>query len=222
MCPTAEQLLGSLAERDHGIVPIALHVDYFNDPWKDVFSDALYSQRQLSYNQLYNKPKNPDYGLYYTPMLMIDGETSVNGRDRGAAQAAIRLARTRQPGVVVDVELDRKGDGLSATASIKVTSRSPRAEKKPLLLCAVLREDSVVTHVGSGENAGKTLVARFPARQTKFEFIELDGKNPKMQRFSFAIDPDWNQRRLRLAFFVQDRRTGVIHQAADIPWQAAQ
>jgi hypothetical protein len=221
MCPTAEQLLGALAERDPGIVPIALHVDYFNDPWKDAFSDPLYSQRQLSYNQLYNKPKNPDYGLYYTPMLMIDGETSVNGRDRHAAQTAIRLAKARQPGVVVAVELDRKSDGLSATAAIEVTSRSPRAEKRPLLLCAVLREDGVATHVASGENAGKTLVARYPARRTRFEFIELDGKNPRSQRFSFTIEPDWNPRRLRLAVFVQDRRTGVVHQAADIPWQAA-
>ena len=90
MCPTAEKVLGALAERDRRIVPIAFHVDYFNDPWKDVFSDPLYSQRQMSYNQLYTKPKNPEYGLYCTPMLMIDGEQSVNGRDAVSAQAASR------------------------------------------------------------------------------------------------------------------------------------
>src|ERR1044071_4466948 len=81
MCPTAEKILGALAERDRRIVPIAFHVDYFNKPWKDVFSDPLYSQRQMSYNQIYTKPKPAEYGLYYTPMLMIDGEQSVNGRD---------------------------------------------------------------------------------------------------------------------------------------------
>jgi hypothetical protein len=32
MCPAAEHLLGALAERDRRIVPIAFHVDYFNDP----------------------------------------------------------------------------------------------------------------------------------------------------------------------------------------------
>ena len=37
MCPAAEKMLGALAERDRRIVPIAFHVDYFNDPWKDVF-----------------------------------------------------------------------------------------------------------------------------------------------------------------------------------------
>src|SRR6202008_1247975 len=101
------------------------------------------------------------------------------------------------------------------------TSRSSRAEKSPLLVCAVLREDGVVTDVPAGENAGKSLVARFPARQTKYETIELDGQSPVPQRFTFEIDPVWNRQKLRLAVFAQDKRTGVIHQAADIPWQVS-
>jgi hypothetical protein len=84
----------------------------------------------------------------------------------------------------------------------------------------VLREDGVVTDVPSGENAGKSLVARFPARQTKYEFIELDGKSPASQRFSFVLEPTWNPKNLRLAVFVQDKRTGAVHQSADILWQA--
>jgi len=220
MCPTAEKMLGALAERNRRIVPIAFHIDYFNDPWKDAFSDPLYSQRQMTYNQLYTKPKNPEYGLYYTPMLMIDGEQSVNGRDPASTEAAIRQALARKPAVALDVVLDLKSNGLSGTATIKVTSRSARAEKAPLLVCGVLREDGVVTDVPSGENAGKSLVARFPARQTKFDFIELDGKSPATQRFPFVIDPAWNRKNLRLAVFVQDKRSGAVHQAADLPWRS--
>src|SRR6516162_7912323 len=111
MCPEAEKILGALAERDRGIVPIAFHVDYFNDPWKDVFSDPLYSQRQGAYNQLYTKPKNAEYGLYYTPMLMIDGEQSVNGRDAASAQAAIRQALGKKPAVAIDANLALTSDG---------------------------------------------------------------------------------------------------------------
>src|SRR3954447_15803671 len=136
MCPTAEKVLGALAERDSRIVPIAFHVDYFNDPWKDIFSDPLYSQRQMAYNQIYTKPKNPDYGLYYTPMLMIDGEQSVNGRDPASAAAAIRQALAGKPAVRLDVSLDIKSGGLSGTATIQAASRSARAEKSPLLVCA--------------------------------------------------------------------------------------
>ena len=115
MCPAAEKMLGALAERDRGIVPIAFHVDYFNDPWKDVFSDPLYSQRQSAYNKLYTGPKNAEYGLYYTPMMMIDGEQSVNGRDAHSAQRAIRQALARKPAVAIDVDLALARDGLSGT-----------------------------------------------------------------------------------------------------------
>jgi hypothetical protein len=222
MCPQAEVLLGALAEKNPGVVPIAFHVDYFNDPWKDVFSDPLYSQRQMTYNQLYTKPKNAEYGIYYTPMLMIDGEQSINGRDAASAQAAIRKALAKKPTVGLDAALKLKGAGLSGTVTVTVTSRSVRAEKSPLLVCAVLREDGVVTDIPSGENAGKSLVARFPARQTKYETIELapDRQSPVTQQFPFVIEPTWNRRKLRLAVFVQDKRTGVVLQALDLPWRS--
>jgi hypothetical protein len=174
----------------------------------------------MVYNQLYTKPKNQEYGLYYTPMLMIDGRQSVNGRDPASAEAAIRQALARKPAVGLDVSVSVASDGRSGEATIKVTSRSAGAEKSPLLVCAVLREDGVLTDVKSGENAGKSLVARFPARQTKYEFIELDGKSPTTKEFTFAIQPSWKGQNLRLAAFVQDKRTGVIHQAADLPWRS--
>lgn len=90
------------------------------------------------------------------------------------------------------------------------------------MVCAVLREDGVVTDIPSGENAGNSLVARFPARKTKYEFIELDGKSPVKQRFPFDIDPAWNRKHLSFAVFVQDKRTGEVYQAADVPWLATQ
>jgi hypothetical protein len=219
-CPATEQLLGALADRDRRIAPIAFHFDYFNDPWKDVFSDPLYSKRQMVYNQLNAGPEHPEYGLYYTPMLMIDGQQSANGHDRAAAEAAFRQALARKPGVRIDVGQDIPRDGLSGTATFRVTSRLARAEKAPLLVCAVLREDRVVTDILSGENAGKSLVARFPARQTKYEFIELDGKSTATQQFGFASEPSWKRQKLRLAVFVRDKRTGVVYQATDIAWRS--
>lgn len=61
--------------------------------------------------------------------------------------------------------------------------------------------------------------SRFPARQTKYEVIELDGKSPVTQRFRFEIEPTLKRTNLRLAVFVQDQRTGAIHQAVDLPWR---
>ena len=85
----------------------------------------------------------------------------------------------------------------------------------------MLREDGVVTDVPSGENAGKSLGRAVPgASRRSTSFIELDGKSPATERFRFAIEPTWNRQNLRLAVFVQDKRTGVIHQATDLPWRS--
>jgi hypothetical protein len=220
MCPTAEKILGALGEKNRRVVPIAFHVDYFNTPWKDVFSDPLYSRRQAAYNQLYTGPKNPEYGLYYTPMMMVDGTEAVNGRDAATAEAAIRRALARKPAVRIGVDLDVKPDGLAGAAEIQVDGRSARVEKTPLLVCAVLREDGVVTDVPSGENAGKALVARHPARLTRYDFVTLENKAPATVKLNFEIEPTWNRENLRLAVFVQDKRTGAVHQAADFPWRS--
>ena len=153
-------------------------------------------------------------------MMMIDGIETANGRDPAGAREAIAKAAARKPGVDLKVSLTLKNNGNSGGAEVEVSSRTPRAEGTPLLVCAVLREDGVVTDIPSGENAGKSLKARFPARTTKYDFIELDAKTPTVASFSFEIDSTWNRKNTRLAVFVQDKKTGEIHQSADLPWQA--
>jgi hypothetical protein len=91
---------------------------------------------------------------------------------------------------------------------------------RDLLVCAVLRDDKVVTRVGSGENAHKALTARFPARATKYEFIKLSDKADATVSFPFKLDSSWHADRLGLVMFVQDKQTGAIYQAATIPWKA--
>ena len=129
MCPEAERVLGAIAARSPRVVPIALHVDYFNDPWKDPFSDKLHSERQAAYNALYTKPKNPEYGLYYTPMVMVDGVQSVNGRDLEGIQAAVRQAQARKPQVSLDATLELKDDRSSGDLRISLAPRSSRDQR---------------------------------------------------------------------------------------------
>jgi hypothetical protein len=220
MCPDAERLLGALAEDDPGIVPVALHVDYFNDPWVDPFSDKAFSQRQGAYNGLYRQPKNPEYGIYYTPMLMIDGKESVNGRDRAAALAAIRRARARKPEVALDARLGTKpGDPRSGTLDVGLASPSPGVAGRKLLVGAMVRHRSAVTHVGSGENARKDLTNRYPARAFQFQYVTLkdDGKRADLA-FPLRIERSWDLDQLDVIVFVQDNGTGAIHQAEAIPW----
>jgi len=218
MCPEAEAILGRLAKAHPEVVPIAFHVDYFDKPWKDRFSDPLHSRRQAVYNEVYDKPRPADYGLYYTPMLMIDGEQSVNGRDRASADAAIRRAAKKKPAATVDARLALKGDGRSGKVSIAVSSASARVLGRELLVCAVLREDGLVTEVERGENAGKSLVASHPARLTRFGFVTLKAGEKASLDLDLELPSDADPARTRLAVFVQDKTTAVVNQAVDLPW----
>ncbi|MFO0891544.1 MAG: DUF1223 domain-containing protein [Isosphaeraceae bacterium] len=218
MCPEAERILGAVAAGNPRIVPVAFHVDYFNDPWKDPFSDKLYSQRQAAYNTLYTKPKHPEYGLYYTPMVMVDGYRTENGRDQAGIQAAVREARVRRPLVELSATLRLSEKGRSGEVEATVSPLSGRVKGRELLICAVLRDDRVVTEVASGENANKALTARFPARLTRFEFTTLDESKSATLRFPFPLDPVWNAEKLGIVVFAQDRKSGEVLQTAYIPW----
>ncbi len=223
MCPDAERLLGALAGESPGIVPVALHVDYFNDPWVDPFSDRAFSQREGAYNSLYRQPKNADYGIYYTPMLMIDGKESVNGRDHVAALAAIRRARARKPAVRLDARLViKKDDPRSGTLELGIASKSTSIPGRKLLVGAMVRQQSAVTPVGSGENARKILTNHFPARAFQFQYVMLkdDGKAAELA-FPMRIEPSWDLDQLDVVAFVQDNETGLIHQVEVLPWPAS-
>lgn len=218
MCPEAEEILGKLGESNPRLATLAMHVDYFNKPWKDPFSSALHSERQAAYNASYKGEKHPEYGLYFTPLLMIDGVQPVNGRDRKTAEEAIRRALSRPPAVALAVRAETRPDGRTVDLLIDVSARAQAVADRELLVCAALRDDRISTAVTAGENANKTLVARYPARLLKHEFVRLEGTSPSRVRLELARDPSWSADRLSLVTFVQDRQTGAVHQARVTPW----
>jgi hypothetical protein len=88
-CPPASDLLGNLFELGDGadrIVPLNFHVDYFNQPWTDPYSDASYTRRQRDYNSMQHRDD-----LQFTPLLMVDGREPLLGSDRAKAVTAIIL-----------------------------------------------------------------------------------------------------------------------------------
>jgi hypothetical protein len=221
LCPEAEAILGALGEANPKIAPLAMHVDYFNKPWTDPFSSALHSGRQAAYNACYKGEKHPEYGLYFTPLLMIDGVQPVNGRDRKAAEEAIRRALARPPAVALAVRAEPRDDGRAVGLEIELSARGQGVAGRELLVCAALRDDRVATAVASGENGGKTLLARYPARATQHAFVTLEGTKPATLRLELAREPGWDAARLALVTFVQDKQTGAVHQARVTPWPKA-
>ncbi len=119
-------------DRDR-IVPVAFHVDYFNAPWKDPFSQKAYSQRQFEYSLIYQREN--DTGdkntLYFTPMLMVDGRHPMLGSDPPKAQAALRRTLGEKPAASIAARLvndpkDPRRKTLSASVAALTLGASGR------------------------------------------------------------------------------------------------
>ncbi len=222
MCPAAEQLLGQLAEMygPDRVVPIAFHVDYFNEPWEDPFSQKLFSQREYQYSLIYakgNRIKDPNY-LYLTPMLMVDGRYPMLGSDRPKANQAIKQALAAKPGVVLGLALQEGPDDRHKTLEVTLSQPSSGATGKNVLVGVAISEDPVTTKVKAGENGGKTLTGRYAARRLDVKVARLERSKPTILTFPIEIEPNWEIAKCGLAVYAQEESSGRILQASSVKW----
>ena len=216
-CPPASDLLGKLFEpgvdRDR-IVPLNLHVDYFNQPWPDPYSDAGRTPtRQCDYNGVQRRDD-----LQFTPLLMVDGRQPLFGSDRTIAVAAIEQALKNPPEVALDLSL--YGTWNRKTVSVKIAARFPEVAGRELLIGVALTEDSVTTKVLRGENAGLTLVEHHVVRRLDHKFLELDRTGSRTLTFPIELPSGRDATCFRVTVFAQDRTNGKVYQANDVPWNS--
>lgn len=209
-------------DRDR-IVPVAFHVDYFNEPWEDPFSEKAYSQRQFEYSLIYQRENaiaDKNY-LYFTPMLMVDGRHPMLGSDQPKAQAALKRTLSDKPAASIAAKLvaDPK-DPRRKTLSAAVAALTLGASGRDLLVGVALWEDPVTTKVASGENAGETLVEHYAVRKFVYQRVRLEGARPKALTFPLELGDGWDAAECGVAVFVQDWKDGRVHQAESLPWVA--
>jgi hypothetical protein len=138
-CPPAEALVAALAQHRPDVLPLSFHVDYWdNQGWHDRFSLAEATRRQHRYAD------KSRHDSVYTPQGIIDGSS-----DRALSGPSLlsELATPRE-GVAIHGSFDDGFLNLSLAGK-------PGASSSDVLLIAFLRQ--ATTHVGRGENSGKTL-----------------------------------------------------------------
>jgi hypothetical protein len=215
-CPAAADFVGRLPALGYGpdrIVPIAFHVDYFNDPWVDPFSSQEFSRRQMSYNSVQGRDD-----LYFTPMMMVDGRDPMLGSDRSKAVAAIEKALTEQPAVSIKLDLDR--NGRKGKLAVELAARSNQPVGRELLVGVAVTESPVKTDVRLGENAGKRLVEYHAVRSFSYKFSRLGRTEASRLSFPLSLGAKWIEERCRVTIFVQDRANGKVYQADSMAWMA--
>ena len=150
-CPPADALIESLQRNQPvdgvQIIPLALHVDYFDRlGWKDPFSSASFTGRQQDYAEIFG----PD--SVYTPQVVVDGTEAVPGNEPDQVRHAIATAADR---VHLPVRVSPHPAGGSVHLSIDVPPSPGDGEQ--IQVIAAITQDDVTSIVKRGENKGRTL-----------------------------------------------------------------
>lgn len=200
-CPPAEDLLNTWGMdqfRKGEILPLAFHVDYWNDlGWTDPFSAPAFTARQRAY-------ASSLHSSLYTPQLVVTGRVDLVGSDGGRARQVTDRYRGQTPVGTISLKV------LSSPNDIRVNVRMspPTKPGGSYHLYWVLFENGLSTKVESGENRGKNLEENFVVR----DFGELRDGGTGGLGFKELIpwQGHWKRSRCGLGVFWQDTATLAI------------
>jgi hypothetical protein len=212
-CPPAEKVLSRLttdARLGPRLVPLAFHVDYFNqDGWLDPFSARDWTLRQ----QAYARALGGDGP--YTPQLVVDGRAQFPGGNEQRALAEIATAFTRPPAARLGLKA-RRDAGRRPSITVELTAALTESiPARRLEVLVALFENRLSNVVERGENGGRTLDGDYVVRRLECA-LSLDPKAGarKAGRVAFKLDRAWNAENVGVAAFVQDPASMRIYGAA--------
>jgi hypothetical protein len=140
-CPPADAFLHDLAARDD-VIALALHVDYWDYIFDDIFGKAAHTKRQYGYAAAGGRD------MVYTPQMVIDGQDHVVGNRPKDVNALIaRHLAAPQP---VALSLSRADGQLSISAT------ADAGFDVPLLVQVARYIPQQTVSIDRGENAGNT------------------------------------------------------------------
>jgi len=216
-CPPADKWMSSLAANGYDsskVVPLAFHVDYWDYiGWKDHYAKASYSERQRKVNALGGST------FVYTP------QTTLNGKDfRGWVQAsrfndALATAQNKAARASITIGISTIAIGsVGDKATVEVIANSTQAEDaKRADAYIAIYENKLKSEVNAGENSGRQLRHDYVMRELygPYRLDETTAADGKLQQ-SFALGPQWKNRDIGIAAFVQNRTSGEVLQALSL------
>ena len=199
-CPPADKLLANLDQNQpiKGVQVIALseHVDYWNHlGWKDPFSSAEFSKRQLEYMQA--------LGLkdVYTPQMIVDGRTEFVGSKLATAYEVIAKA-ARSPKAAVTLAI-KTSTSKSVMLTVQVENLPEISTGDTADVMLAITESNLLSNVTKGENTGRKLTHTAVTRK----LMRLGSVSDRVfsTHKTFDLDSAWNRLNLKAVAFVQER-----------------
>jgi hypothetical protein len=210
-CPPADRWLSGLGAGGQvpgSVVPIALHVDYWDYiGWKDPYAKREFSLRQRKLSLLQRM------ALVYTPQVVLQGR-DFRGWGTPAFESAVSRITAQPAKARISLQVQHgAGRILQVEATADLLDRSQQDDAALYLAAYQNRLSSAVT---AGENQGRTLT---------HDYVVLEWQGP------FAFSPQAHlQERRQLALlpragagdsgvvgFVQNRRSAEVLQALMLP-----
>ena len=210
-CPAADHWLSLLFAqglRPDQVVPLALHVDYWDYiGWKDPFAKGEFSVRQRKLAQM----KRPV--IVYTPQVLLQGQDFRRWSGGEFAEQVMRInSRPARARIALTI---RAVAPEAIHAELSAMLIDP-AEQKSAAVYLAAYENKLASEVNAGENRGKRLEHDFVVR----EWIGPIGfgENLKLEeKRALPLLPGANSRHLGVAAFVQNRATSDVLQALMLP-----
>lgn len=195
-CPPADELSGKIQNelKDKNVYVLAYHVDYWDKQgWKDIFSNATYTQRQYDYAKFMGKDP------IYTPQVIINGKIDYVGSQETSLRNGIKSALVKPALANVSLETNQNDTNLSVNYNVEGTSKNSR------LFIAVVQKEAK-SNVKRGENANRVLLHYQIVRQLQ----SVDLNKVKKGTANVHLPKNFNAQDFEIIGFVQDMNSGAI------------
>ena len=209
-CPPADRWLSALGSKGYApdrVVPIALHVDYWDYiGWKDPYARQAFSARQRKMATLARA------AVVYTPQVLLQGRDFGDWRSAAFEQQVAKInARPARARIALALDTLSK-DALEVEASAELLEGTPPAD---LALYLGAYENKLVSEVKAGENRGRTLPHDYVVLQWTGPFDFQGSRLAERQRL--ALLPKAVPANSGVVAFVQNKATGEVLQALMLP-----
>jgi hypothetical protein len=204
-CPPADALLEKLdrSQPVNGaeLIVLSEHVDYWNDiGWKDPYSSHEYSERQSAYAAHFGRS-----GIY-TPQMVVDGHSDLVGSDeRGAIEAVENETRFAK------VPLSLSGlhfENNKVSMRVEAGPLEPSMGARSANLYLAIADESDVSQVSRGENAGRTL--KHVAVLRSLVPVGTVNKADKVSKDVTVNVSNESRGRLRIVGIIQEQSAGRV------------
>jgi len=208
-CPPAEDWLSRIGVATPGIVPLALHVNYWDGlGWRDRFAQAGFTDRQQALSE------RAGSHIVYTPEIALAGfelRDWHSARDFSAA-----LSRVNAQASGADIRIDLSGTRAQTVLDAHFTQR-PGGSNQAAQAYVAVYENHLLSRIGAGENGGATLHHEFVVRQWIGPIPLVKGLAQIKQTLNLTPDNATTEPgRLGVAAFVQ-AADGEVLQAMAMP-----